>query len=160
MDKRELVTAFTDHFRRELDALERAARATYEAAIHPESAAEDPYDTRGLEASYLAGAQAKRVKETRSTIGVLRATPVEPLSDADAIRPGALVELEDENGERQRVLLALAGGGAETELKGETIRIVTPRSPLGAELVGREAGDDFELELPTGWRSYEIVTVR
>jgi transcription elongation GreA/GreB family factor len=160
MEKQAIVTAFIDRLRDELETLWRAARATYEGAIHPESTAEDEYDTRGLEQSYLAGAQAARVRELRWTLDALRAMPVAELGPEDDVRPGALVELEDEDGGRSWVLLAPVGGGASVSLDGRTIRCVTPESPLGSELLGREQGDDFELELPGGTRSYEIVSVR
>jgi transcription elongation GreA/GreB family factor len=159
MDKQLILNALIGKLSDELETLWRAARATYEGAIHPESAAEDEYDTRGLEQSYLAGAQANRVKELRLTLAALRAMPVAELGSDDPVRPGALVELEDGRGERSWILLAPTGGGASVEVDGRAIRCVTPESPLGGELLGREAGDDFELDLPGGTRSYEIVSV-
>ena len=63
VDKGKLVEALVAQLQKDLEVLNQAAVATYQGAIHADSRAEDQYDTRGLEASYLAGAQAKRVAE-------------------------------------------------------------------------------------------------
>ena len=57
-------SSLVDHIKKQLtedfEILKAAALATYEDATHEESKPENEYDTRGLEASYLAGAQGKR----------------------------------------------------------------------------------------------------
>ena len=63
MKKQELISAFITQLERDLVTMKEAARNTLQAATHEESKAENEYDTRGLEASYLAGAQSKRAAE-------------------------------------------------------------------------------------------------
>ena len=58
----------------ELATIRAAAQATHAAATHPDAKAENKYDTRGLEASYLAGAQQERVAELEATLDAIRAT--------------------------------------------------------------------------------------
>ena len=53
MDKQSLHQALLMRLRADLELLERAAHTAREAATHEESKAENKYDTRGLEASYL-----------------------------------------------------------------------------------------------------------
>ena len=62
MNKRDLLNLFANKIAEDLLVMTKAALAAHEAATHSESKAEDQYDTRGLEASYLAGAQSKRGK--------------------------------------------------------------------------------------------------
>ena len=56
--KQKLIEAILLELESELSVLADAAKAAHLAATHEESVAEDPHDTRGVEASYLAGAQA------------------------------------------------------------------------------------------------------
>ncbi len=62
--------------------LKEAALATYEAATHEESKPENEYDTRGLEASYLAGAQAKRTAEIEELLIILKHLDVKKIHSA------------------------------------------------------------------------------
>lgn len=159
MNKKQIVDSILAELQSEVSRLETAARAAYEGAVHSESQAEDKYDTRGLEASYLAGAQANRVRELRASMGVFRAMPLEPFQPDDVVRPAALVCLDSPDREPQWVLIALAGGGITVEHQGAEIRVVTAHSPLGQALLGKELDDDIELRLPAGPRYYEITAV-
>ena len=75
----------------DLDVLQRAAQTAYEAATHEENVAENKYDTLGLEASYLATGQARRVEEIRQALKRCQAMSLEPLDPARGIQIGALV---------------------------------------------------------------------
>jgi hypothetical protein len=93
--RRKLIQAILAKLKLELGAVLAAAKSAHEAATHAESKAEDQYDTRGLEASYLAEAQAKRAAELERLVRMyeaLLATTDHP--PAEAIGPGSLVELE------------------------------------------------------------------
>ena len=46
----------------ELEVIKKSAEIAHDDATHEESRAENKYDTRGLESSYLAGAQMERVR--------------------------------------------------------------------------------------------------
>ena len=54
----------------DLDIAQRAAQTAYETATHEENIAENKYDTLGLEASYLAAGQAKRVEEIKQALAL------------------------------------------------------------------------------------------
>src|SRR5690606_41710128 len=56
--------------REDANAMLAAAQATREDATHEDNKAENKYDTRGLEASYLAEAQARQAEE--AGIGLAR----------------------------------------------------------------------------------------
>ena len=64
LDKAKLVETILKSLEKDLEVLREAEKSTREAATHEESKPENEYDTRGLEASYLAGAQSKRIIET------------------------------------------------------------------------------------------------
>ena len=68
MKKAELIKQIITSLTESLEVLEKAARASHEEATHESSKAESKYDTRGLEAAYLAGGQARQAKEILDSI--------------------------------------------------------------------------------------------
>src|SRR3954468_24380675 len=66
--KRAIVTTLIEKLDTELANMRRAAKDAREAATHEEAKPENDKDTRALEASYLAGAQAARVRELEVSI--------------------------------------------------------------------------------------------
>jgi transcription elongation GreA/GreB family factor len=158
MDKQKIIDALLAKLETERNSLAEAAQHTYEAATHEESEAEDQYDTRGLEASYLAGAQAKRVAEVEKWILSLKHMKAKNFGEDDVIGATALVELDHE-GKTTYCFLLPIGGGQSVDLDGHHIQVVTPLSPMGEALVGRAAGDVALVEIGDETREYEIVSV-
>ena len=99
----------------DLDVLQRAAQTAYEAATHAENIAENKYDTLGLEASYLATGQARRVEEIRQALKNCRAMPLAPYDAASGIQIGVLIQLEADNGSTQWLFLAPDAAGLKLE---------------------------------------------
>lgn len=143
----------------ELATLATSARTAREAATHADSRPENKYDTRGLEASYLAGAQAARVATLSSQLQVLKSLDVKPLPPNSGVAATALVELA--HGDQTSVYFVLAVGAGQRLTLGEAcVQVVTPQSMLGRALLGRRAGDTVTVEMPQGPRDYEILSVR
>src|SRR3954469_6128446 len=93
----------------------KAAKASHEEATHEQNKAENKYDTRGLEAAYLAGGQAKQAAETELTIKEFRKLEVRKFAAQEPIAVGAVVELEGD-GEITLYFLSPRGGGIEVVL--------------------------------------------
>lgn len=140
MDK----TAIVADLRRQLLAqYQRASGAlagAREAATGEDTKAEGKYDTRGLEASYLAAGQAEQAEHLSASIATLDRFLFKNFAVDDPIATGALVEAEA-GGEIHYYLLSPVGGGltCETE-EGETITVLGPASPLGEKLFGKTTG--------------------
>jgi transcription elongation GreA/GreB family factor len=158
LNKRELIAAFIARLEQDLKMMKEAAIATYEAATHEESKPENEYDTRGLEASYLAGAQAKRAAEIDEALSVFRRTPFVELPPGAAVQAGGLVELDME-GKKSYLLMMPKGGGLSLEFQNVSVQIVTPASSLGEALVGLRAGDVAEFETGKRVREAEVLRV-
>ncbi|MEM6277940.1 MAG: transcription elongation factor GreAB [Verrucomicrobiota bacterium] len=144
MDKSALVellrTLVTSQYERALAAL---AGAT-EAATGEDTKAESKYDTRGLEASYLAAGQAEQADELAEAIAVLDTADFPDFDFDDPIGPGALVEAEQE-GDLVYYLLAPAGGGIILETEdGPPVTVLGPSAPLRAHLLGQTSGTILE----------------
>lgn len=159
MDKKALLEKVIERLENDRKALAESALSTYEAATHEESEAEDQYDTRGLEASYLAGAQAKRVAELEQLIMGYRFLELKQFGDDDPIVATALVEV-DNDGKHGWYFLLPKGGGLSFEHEGHTVQLLTPQSPLGEALVGRKVGDVAVLDTGRESREIEILSVR
>ena len=126
-----------------LDRLARAAMDAHAAATDPDSKAEGKYDTRSLEASYLAAGQARQVDELADALRVFETFTLPDFAIDDPIGMGALVEA-DMRGETSWLLLAPAAGGMVIEMDGQDITLLTPASPLYQSLLGRRTGDYLE----------------
>jgi len=156
MDKPAILKKLETHIAGQLEVATQAAHAAHEAATHIESKPEDEYDTRGLEASYLAGAQSKRAMELEQLVALYRYVDVKSFGPEVPIASTAVVEMET-NGKSHYYLLMPKGGGLNVEFDGKTIHVVTPQSPLGGAILGKKVGDQVEVEIGGEARDYDIV---
>jgi hypothetical protein len=143
MPKQELLTRIVSRLQSELELLTRAALATHAEATDEENKAEDKYDTRGLEASYLAHGQSKAAEEAALAVAQFQSLPLRDYASSEPIGLGALVSLSDGS----RYFIGPRSGGTEVELEDGMVMVITPQSPLGRELVGRRRGDKVSLIL-------------
>lgn len=142
----------------ELGRARTAASASREAATAEENRPENQFDTRALEASFLARGQAARVAELEHAIKVLRDLPLKPLAGDDAVQAGALVTISCEGTEQTHFVLP-SGAGLQVHSGPQKISVVTVSSPLGVELLGKSAGDSFLFRRGPSPREYEVISV-
>jgi transcription elongation GreA/GreB family factor len=158
VDKKDVVARIREELEGQLRVLLQAAGAARDSATSDEARPENEYDTRALEASYLAGAQKGRAEELKALIRSYEFLPVRAYKKADPIGPAALVTLEGEAG-KATYFLGLEGRPLTIKLGGKTIQVVTPSSPLGEALEGRKVGDTVEVEARGSTREYDVVGV-
>lgn len=139
----------------ELETLTRAAKDAFAAATDPDSKAENKYDTRTLEASYVARGQAQRVADLQESIHHFRALSGRLLTPPDQVDLGSLVVLETPGG-LAHYLVGPSAGGTEVSADGVEVMVITPSSPLGQKLMGRVPGTSIELR--PGWTA-KLVSV-
>ena len=157
MDKRLVLEAVIAALRAELEGYARSARSAQAEATDEQSKAENKYDTRGLEASYLARGQSRQAAETAQSLQLLQALTADARSTVADV--GALVEVEHA-GEVQLYFMGPAGGGTEVMVEGRAVIVITPQSPLGQQLAGKRAG--ARIALPGRGKkakAYRIVSV-
>jgi transcription elongation GreA/GreB family factor len=159
INKSELVKKIVASLVESLEVLDKAARASHAEATHESSKAENKYDTRGLEAAYLAGAQAKQTREILDSIARYEALPVKEFAPGDPIDLTALVELETD-GASSTYFIGPKNGGLEIIHDRREIMVITPQSPLGQNLMERKAGDRWSAKLNGVTVKYHIVSVR
>ncbi|MGC1329402.1 MULTISPECIES: GreA/GreB family elongation factor [unclassified Pseudomonas] len=157
MNKHALRQLIVDRLAEDFDVLQRAAQTAYETATHEENVAENKYDTLGLEASYLATGQARRMEEIRQALSLYQQLALRDYDHPQGIQIGALVALEAENGQVQWLFLGPEAAGLKITLGERLITVITPRSPLGQSLLGKFEDEDISLTV-AGVRQVHTVT--
>ena len=142
MDKERIRKALIEQLRKELDVVRASAASAREGATHEDAKPENEYDTRALEQSYLAGAQAARCASLENSIGLIEELEIK-FDESVGVDVGAFVRVDD--GEKERsYFFAPAGGGTKVSIEGEKVTILTLASPLGRVLRGKKEGDEVE----------------
>lgn len=147
MNKTDLHLLLLEKLGADLEISRRAAQTAYETATHEENIAENKYDTLGLEASYLAAGQARRAEEIRQALKSCQAMTLAAYHPERGIEVGDVVRLEAQNGSEQWLFLAPEAAGLKLSLDQQTITVITPRSPLGAAVLGKQEDDEVQLNL-------------
>ena len=160
-DKTAIVRAIILRLQADLALYAKAADSARAEATHEQSRPENKYDTRGLEASYLARGQSRQASETRTAIDQFEALAqsLRDFSAGDAIAVGALVELKCGK-ERTLYFLGPRAGGTEVKVDNAEILVLTPQSPLGQQLLGCRAGEKLPLELGGLRREHQVLSVQ
>ncbi len=145
------IDAVLAALRETLAVLEASANQARDEATHEDTKQEGKYDTRAIEAGYLAGAQARRAVETADAVRRIAALPREERDD-DVIAGPCLVTLRSDAGAQRHYLLAPCAGGLIARVGEFEVRVITPSSPLGSALVGAEVDDEVRpAESGTTW---------
>jgi transcription elongation GreA/GreB family factor len=140
MNKRAIIQKIIARLTDELEIYFRAANASRAEATHEQSKAESKYDTRSLEASYLARGQSKQAAEIETAIAEFEKLPAKKFSTGEPVGLGALVELET-GGENLFYFVGPRAGGTEILHDKREILVITPQSPLGEQLLGGKQGE-------------------
>lgn len=138
-----LLEQIRTELRSRLDRLSKAACEAHAAATDPGSKAEGKYDTRSLEASYLAAGQARQVDELAESVRIFETLSLPDFGMDAEIDAGALVEV-DMAGEEAFFLLVPTSGGLVVVHEGVEITLLTPASALYLNLLDLRVGDSLD----------------
>jgi transcription elongation GreA/GreB family factor len=158
MNKRAVLKKIIARLTDELAVYHRAAAYARDEATHEQNKPENKYDTRGLEASYLARGQSRQAAELEAAIVEFEKLGVKHFSNGDGIGVGALVELE-QGGEKMFYFLGPRAGGTEIVHDKNEILVITPQSPLGEQLAGQKAGGEPQIKIGKEIRRIKILSV-
>ena len=153
-----MLDAVIERLRGDLLLYHKAAGAARAEATHEQSKAENKYDTRGLEASYLARGQSRQASEIEAAIAQFEKLAARDFQAGDAVELGAVVTLQSGK-EKSIYLIGPRAGGTEVIYEGEEVLVITPESPLGSQLIGKKGGEKCELELGGRNQQFKVVTV-
>ena len=156
MTKRLVIQKIIETLQSEMETYVRVAKFSHAEATAEENRAENKYDTRGLEASYLAAGQANKIVETEESTAAFDALRERKFNEADGIDIGALIEIS-QDGERAHYFIGPSAGGIEIKTRGTEVLVITPQSPLGSQLKGAKQGAKIKINLAGRSQLVEIL---
>lgn len=139
-----------------IEGFERSARAAHEEATDEGNKAENKYDTRALEASYLAEGQTRQAFEVAQSLELLSVFQPPEFGPKDPIDLGALLLLKGKD-EETWYFIAPCEGGSELECDGQTVIVLTPQAPLAKLLIGQKLGASIKMQIGRDRLSYQVT---
>lgn len=156
MNKKKILENLQKRIQDELEKATSAYKTTHNHATNEELKSDGKYDTRAIEAGYLAGAQKKRVEELKKELKLLR--EIDPSSSHESVCIGSIVTLTLNNIEK-KYFISCTTGGSLIDIEGEHYLVVSAYSPLCSAMVGLQTGDTFEVEVGDDIREYTITDI-
>lgn len=153
--KQAVHAALSAALQKALETMAHAAEDARKGATHEENRSEGDKDMRATEQSYVARGQAMRTEKLAEDVAHFLQVPVREYGRDDRIGPGALVRVRVDDEPRVFFIVA-QGGGTELVVDGVKITVLTPFSPAGKLLLGKEVGDELELAAGGKTRLWEI----
>lgn len=148
MEKLKVIETIIGYLEKAVVQATRTQRETFEAATDDDAYSDGKYDTRSLEASYLAGGQAQLVKELSEALQGFRLMKANFFIQASSVQAGlgSLVHIKLDAKEFW-YLLGPGAGGTEVEIGNQTVTVLTLHSPLGASVSGKTSGETVQLTI-------------
>ncbi|MDD0852786.1 GreA/GreB family elongation factor [Halobacteriovorax sp. GB3] len=159
IDKIELKLSLESTLEHDLNKAKEAAKSTHDLVTADDMQQEGKYDTRRIEASYLAGAQARRVEELTQDYNLIKSFHPREFDEQSEINLGAFVVLKDENNKKTHYFITPALSGMTIDFEGLRVHCLALGSPMAQELLRLEKGDNVEIESPQGDLEFEIVEI-
>lgn len=128
--KNKIVQELINSVKKDLQEATHAVASAKDLAQSEDFKSESKWDTRSIEAGYLAGAQEKRVKELEIELANLVNLN---LDQKKTIAPGTLIKTQD-----KLYFLTVSTGGHKIETEQGLVHVVTMNSPIGQKLIEEE----------------------
>ena len=155
MNRKPLTSKGAERLREELKRLKtverpRIIQAIAEARAHGDLSENAEYHAAREQLAFCEG----RIKEIEHELSHCQIIDISHLPKTDKVVFGATVSLEADSGEE--VVFQIVGE-AEADVRLGQISI---SSPIARALVGKTEGDEVDVAVPGGTRTFEIVSVR
>jgi len=134
------------------------ADRAHDTATNDANVAENKHDTLGLEAAYLAQGQQQRLAQCIEDNALFDELYKNRVDDSKQVALGSIITLESDSGQRC-VLLGPSAGGLKVVIKKVEVLVITPKSPLGGHLMGKEIDDEVQLKIGDNDVCYDIIAI-
>ncbi len=158
MNKSEIKKKLIESVNKDLSSIKESCESACAYKNTDDMKQEGKYDTRSIEAGYLAGAQLKRLEELKLKLKMLEDIELRSFKKNDEIAIGALVELEI-NQRTQKYFISPTAGGTLLNIDNQAVLVISVFSPIGDAILSLKNGDYFELETPKEIKNYSIRSV-
>ena len=133
------------------------SKAAQKRANEAEGAMQSRYDTFKEEGQYLAEGFMDRYEEFRSAVTTIKSIRHDlDFRCDDTVQLYSIIEVVFENGEAKRFFLFPVMAGVILE---KNITVITPFSPLGRALIGKEEDDGFHFGVNGKTKAGRIIHV-
>lgn len=158
LDKSKILKELLNKAQKELEAAEEVYNSSHQHVTDEDLKSEGKYDTRSVEAGYLASAQKGRVEEKQLEIQLLEEIVLD--HNPQHIGVGSLVELRHNN-QNRLYFISSTSGGTPLLIEGTPVLVISAFSPIAEQAIGLEANESFEVALENGQtREYEVISIR
>jgi Transcription elongation factor, GreA/GreB, C-term len=162
INKKELIQQFILLLESDLKSAIESQKNTVEYVTDEDNKPENEYDTRGLEASYLARGQAERVADLKESLAFFKITEIKLYTKDTPIGNSALVCVQDleQNDDVKNILLMPKGGGLQLTYLNKHYQTVTASSPLGKALLGKKCDEEISYHVGSHLKEFSILNVQ
>lgn len=168
IDKSHFLLALRDHYQQQMDIARRASADAAVAAQTFATESEKREDSRAmLEFSSVSKGHILRAQGARDALQQLEHFEKQPhprFSRKTPISLGALVDVQmetDEGSEERTFFLLPIGAGTELSGPGGDgfVSVITPQSPIGKQLIGKKAGESFDMTVRGDAYEWHVLDV-
>jgi transcription elongation GreA/GreB family factor len=159
MDRQFMIDQLAERIRESLQVALREQEAAATEARDGATPSDKRDDARtAIEFSSLAKAQGRRAQLAQDDLAVIES--FRPRKLGTGVNVGDIVEIEDGDLGRT-IFLAPVGAGIELTMPGGDgyVTVVTPASPLGKALLGRQLGDTVEISVRDEDREWTVTYI-
>ncbi len=160
MDKIDILEILVNSIQTEFDHAKVTFESTKKLVQSGDLKAESKWDTRAIEAGYLASAQEARLKQLELELNLLKNIKNHIKNKSDIIKAGSIAFV-DVDGDERCYFVTQKTGGHKLKIKNYEfeIHVISLDSPMGNELSGLSNDDSFEFKLNGKIQDCEIIEV-
>jgi len=137
--------------------IKKASKEAQERANEAEGAMQSRYDTFKEEGQNLAAGLKIRHEELKASVSIIEEILKDDKFPAHSIiQHYSYVEVEFDDGKEGKFLITSLMGGEKLD---DNITIITPSSPIGTSLMGKEEGDEFKYSAASIKKKGEIIKI-
>jgi hypothetical protein len=158
LNKNYILKRVIAQIERREETIKNSAERSRDASNNAPGRMESRYDSTKMEHGYLADSLNFARVEIQGGLEILSGFSLP--EDNKKISLGSLVEIQSHDGIKMKVFILPYGGGETVEEEEEEITIITPESPIGREIMGKDAGYQFILPTKRKPISYRISEIK
>ena len=147
IDKKELLSCLILLIKDDIEKQRRSYESARNASIDAPGRMQSRYDTIGVESAWVADGLAKALNEKEMFINRLANFRLDEVGDKVSL--GSIIGISTEGTSLLEYYFMLpVAGGYKLQVGDKTIITLTPITPLGKTLIGKQVGDEIDIKFP------------